>query len=449
MVTKASDSGDTSTLQALSARVDGFFPDLQKRRRDLHKYAESGWLEFRTSTLVAERLNELGYSLQLGREVIDADSRMGLPSEQVLQQHEQRALEQGAIARWMPHFSGGFTGIVATLQTGKPGPVIGYRVDMDALDLNEELNDEHRPWREGFASLNRGMMHACGHDGHTTIGLGLAQLLMEIRDQLCGTIKLIFQPAEEGTRGAKSMVAAGVVDDVDFFTAVHIGTGIPADHIVCGNDTFMATTKLDVTFTGVAAHAGGNPEQGRNALLAAAQATLGLHALPRHSAGSSRINVGVLQAGTGRNVVPSSATMKVETRGATNEVNEFIYQQALKVISGAAEMYQVKVETQLMGAAQSSKPTEAWVNYIHRQAEGLGLFDTIIDRQEGAAGSEDATYMMERVKSLGGQASYVIFGTDLSAGHHNEKFDFDERVMAQGIKTLAALAVNITSFKES
>jgi aminobenzoyl-glutamate utilization protein A len=146
--------------------------------------------------------------------------------------------------------------------------------------------------------------------------------------------------------------------------------------------------------------------------------------------------------------VPSSAMMKVETRGATNEVNEFIYQQALKVISGAAEMYQVQFETRLMGAAQSSTPTEPWVKYIHRQAEQLGLFEEIIDRQEGAAGSEDATYMMERVKSLGGQASYVIFGTDLSAGHHNEKFDFDEKVMTQGIKTLAALALNINSFKE-
>ncbi|MEG3134505.1 M20 family metallo-hydrolase [Rouxiella sp. T17] len=440
------EAGDKSSLQALNARVDQIFPALQQQRRDLHKYAESGWLEFRTSTLVADRLNELGYSLQLGREVIDADARMGLPSAEILQQQEQRALEQGAIARWMPHFSGGFTGIVATLATGKPGPVMGFRVDMDALDLNEQLNDQHRPHREGFASLNGGMMHACGHDGHTTIGLGLAQLLMEHRERLCGTVKLIFQPAEEGTRGAKSMVAAGVVDDVDFFTAIHIGTGVPANHIVCGNDTFMATTKLDVTFTGVAAHAGGNPEQGRNALLAAAQATLGLHALPRHSAGSSRINVGVLQAGTGRNVVPSSATMKVETRGATNEVNEFIYQQALKVISGAAEMYQVQVETHLMGAAQSSKPTAPWVHYIHQQAEKLGLFEEIIDRQEGAAGSEDATYMMERVKALGGQASYVIFGTDLSAGHHNEKFDFDEKVMTQGIKTLAALALNIGTY---
>lgn len=122
---------------------------------------------------------------------------------------------------------------------------------------------------------------------------------------------MIFQPAEEGTRGAKSMVEAGVVDDVDFFTAVHIGTGVPAGELVCGSDSFMATSKLDVTFRGVASHAGAKPEDGRNALLAAAQAALGLYAIPRHSEGSSRINVGVLQAGTGRNVIADRAFMKV------------------------------------------------------------------------------------------------------------------------------------------
>lgn len=430
----------------LAQHVARLSPQWRVMRRDLHKFAESGWLEFRTSTLVAEQLHQLGYHLTLGRDAIRAESRMGLPPESVLQAQEQRALEQGALPQWLPYFSGGFTGLVATLETGRPGPVIGYRVDMDALDLNEQLADDHRPFREGFASCNAGMMHACGHDGHTTIGLGLAQVLMAMREQLCGTIKIVFQPAEEGTRGGKSMADAGVVDDVDYFTAIHIGTGVPLGHVVCGNDTFMATTKLDVTYRGVAAHAGGRPEEGRNALLAAAQATLGLHAIPRHSAGSSRINVGVLQAGTGRNVVPSHASMKVETRGATNEVNEFAYQQALKVIEGAAMMQGVEVEIALMGAAQSSKPSPEWVAFIHRQAEQVQGLTQIIDSQTDAAGSEDATYLMERVKACGGLASYVVFGTELSAGHHNEKFDFDESVMDIAVTTLALLALNINEF---
>ncbi len=94
------------------------------------------------------------------------------------------------------------------------------------------------------ASCNAGMMHACGHDGHTAIGLGLAHVLKQYAAQLNGVIKLIFQPAEEGTRGARAMVAAGVVDDVDYFTAIHIGTGVPAGTVVCGGDNFMATTQI-------------------------------------------------------------------------------------------------------------------------------------------------------------------------------------------------------------
>lgn len=436
-------------MDTLSTLIAELSPQLQAWRRDFHRYAESGWFEFRTATLVAEQLDRLGYRLQLGREVIKADARMGLPSAEALLAQEQRAREQGALEKWLPYFSGGFAGIVATLETGRPGPTIAYRVDMDALDLDELLQSAHLPFREGFASCNSGMMHACGHDGHTAIGLGLAHVFKRLEAQLSGTIKLIFQPAEEGTRGAKSMVEAGVVDDVDFFTATHIGTGVPAGELVCGSDSFMATSKLDVTFRGTAAHAGAKPEDGRNALLAAAQATLGLYAIPRHSEGASRINVGVLQAGSGRNVIADRALMKVETRGATNEINEFVYQQALNVIQGAAQMHGVTCDIALMGAAQSSKPTQPWVEYIQRQAQGISELRSVVQRREQAAGSEDATYMMERVKAHGGQASYVIFGTELSAGHHNEKFDFNEQVMAVAVKTLATLALNLPSFGEA
>lgn len=434
-------------MKTLSDHVNALAPKLQSWRRDLHHFAESGWLEFRTATLVAEELHQLGYQLQLGREVIAADARMGLPDAETLKQQEARALSQGALPQWLSHFSGGFCGIVATLDTGRPGPVMGFRVDMDALDLHESQASDHLPQREGFASCNPGMMHACAHDGHTAIGLGVATVLMAMKEQLSGTIKLIFQPAEEGVRGAKAMTEAGIVDDVDLFTAIHLGTGIPAGELVCGNDSFLATTKLDVHFTGVGAHAGGKPEEGRNALLAAAQATLGLHGLPQHSGGVARVNVGVLQAGTGRNVVADSALMKVETRGVSNQVNDDIYQQALRIIAGAAAMYGVEYQVKLVGAARSCTPTQPWVEFVHQQAVALGEFSSVIDRTDQAAGSEDATYMMERVKQRGGQATYVIFGCDLAAGHHNARFDFNEQVMATAVKTLATLALNQATFR--
>lgn len=431
----------------LNNAVENITDQLQTWRRDFHQYAESGWFEFRTATLVADELNRLGYQLQLGKDVIDADSRMGLPSSTQLADQEKRAITQGALIEWLPHFSGGFTGIVATLDTGKAGPTLAFRVDMDALDLNEELTDQHRPHAEGFSSCNPKMMHACGHDGHTAIGLGLARILKQYQSQLAGRIKIIFQPAEEGTRGAKSMAEAGVVDDVDFFVAIHIGTGVPKGELVCGSNSFLATTKFDVTYHGKAAHSGAKPEEGKNALIAAAQATLGLYGIPRHSQGSSRINVGVLNAGIGRNVIPDHALMKIETRGETNEINEFMYQQAINIIEGAAKMQNIKADIKLMGAAQSSHSSPQWVDFIARLAQNkIPELTSVVKNRPEAAGSEDATYFMERTKTLGGQATYMIFGTELSAGHHNERFDFDENVMAVAVKTLATIALSLPEF---
>ncbi|MDS7876843.1 M20 family metallo-hydrolase [Klebsiella pasteurii] len=421
--------------------INQLAPKMTEWRRDFHLHAESGWLEFRTASKVAEILDDLGYQLALGRDVIDADSRMGLPDEETLRQAFQRARAQGAPERWLPAFEGGFAGVVATLDTGRPGPTLAFRVDMDALDLNELHDDCHRPHRDRFASCNDGMMHACGHDGHTAIGLGLAHVLKEYAAQLNGTIKLIFQPAEEGTRGARAMVAAGVLDDVDYFTAIHIGTGVPSGTVVCGGDNFMATTKFDVLFSGVAAHAGGKPEDGRNALLAAAQAALALHAIAPHSAGASRVNVGVMQAGTGRNVIPSSARLKVETRGETDVINQYVFERAKQAIAGAATMYEARYQLQLMGAATSSAPSPAWVDYLRQQTAQVPGVKQAVDRIAAPAGSEDATLMMARVQERGGLASYMIFGTELSAGHHNEKFDFDENVMTLAVATLARVAL--------
>lgn len=415
-------------------------------RRDFHKYAESGWFEFRTASIVAEELDQLGYQLQLGQHVFDAHERMGLPTKAQLLEQLERAKQQGAISRWLPYFAEGFTGIVATLDSGRPGPTLGFRFDMDALDLDETDDLKHRPNHDAFASVNPHMMHACGHDGHTAIGLGLAHLLKQLQSHWSGRVKIIFQPAEEGTRGAKSMANAGVVDDIDYFTAIHLGTGVPPQTLVCGCNAFMATSKLDITFHGCAAHAGGKPEEGRNALLAAAQATLALHAINRHSEGASRVNVGVLQAGTGRNVIAPHAYLKLETRGQTNSINDYLKTQAEQIIQGIATMYGVESSIEQVGAAQSSQCSPQWIAFIHKQAQQTGCFKHIENQTDQSAGSEDATYFMQRVKENGGLASYAIFGTQLSAGHHNEYFDFDESVMTSALQTLAGLVLNIQQF---
>lgn len=405
-------------------------------RRDFHRYPETGFLEMRTASIVASILDELGFQLEMGKEVMSPGYCMGKPSKEDTEAHVLWALENGAKKEYIKPFSEGYTGIVATMDTKKEGPTIAFRVDMDALPIHESQEDSHFPQKEGFRSTLPDKMHACGHDAHTAIGLGLASLIAENKDSLKGKIKLIFQPAEEGTRGARSMAEAKVVDDVDYFIATHVGTGIPDGHFVASKNGFLATSKLDITFKGVASHAGGNPEQGKNALLAAASAALNIYAIPRHSEGATRINVGELHAGSGRNIIADRAVLKVETRGENTKINEYVKAQAEAVIAGSAQMYGVDYEIQTVGEAVSVQGSAGLAAVLQACAEESPLIKESVLEDNSPAGSEDATFFMERVQQNGGQATYCIFGTKLAAGHHNEKFDINESTMLAAVKVL-------------
>lgn len=405
-------------------------------RRDFHRYPEAGFLEMRTASIVASILDELGFQLDMGKQVMSEDHCMGKPNKEETEAHFRWALENGAKKKYIEPFSEGYTGIVATMDTEKEGPTIAFRVDMDALPINESKEDSHFPQKEGFRSTVPNTMHACGHDAHTTIGLGLATLIAENKDSLKGKIKLIFQPAEEGTRGARSMTEAKVVDDVDYFIVTHVGTGVPDGHFVASKNGFLATSKLDVTFKGVASHAGGNPEQGKNALLAAASAALNIYAIPRHSEGATRINVGELHAGSGRNIIADRAFLKVETRGENTEINEYVKGQAEAVIAGSAQMYGVDYEIETVGEAISVKGSAELAAVLHACAEESPYIKASTLEDNSPAGSEDATFYMERVQQNGGQATYCVFGTELAAGHHNEKFDINESTMLSAVKVL-------------
>ncbi len=412
-------------------------------RRDLHKHAEAAWTEFRTASIVAGKLQQLGFEVQVGDHVVDGPSMMGVPSEAELLRHAERAVGQGADKTWVDRMQGGKTGVVGVMRFGRPGPTVALRVDMDANDLVETDDSKHRPAREGFASVNRAAMHACGHDGHTAMGLGVAEILAGCRDKLAGTLKLIFQPAEEGVRGAKAMTARGVVDDADYIIGAHLGVNLrKTGQVACRTEGFLATTKFDAVFTGVPAHAGAAPETGRNAILAAATAILNLHAIPRHSEGASRVNVGVVQGGTGRNVVPAHALIKVETRGETTRINEYVYAEAVRIVEAAAAMQGVKVAMQLMGGAAGCLNDAALVERIEAVAKRQKLFSEFLPAGN-IGGSEDCTYFMERVQQRGGQAAFVMIGTELMAGHHDCFFDFNEEALVPGAALLAGAAADL------
>ena len=412
-------------------------------RRDFHKHAEVAWSEFRTAAYVAQTLTDLGYQVSTGIDVHDEASMMGLPSKAELEKQMQRAIDQGADKVWVDKMVGGKTGVVGVMKFAKPGPTVALRVDMDANDLSEATEEKHRPFREGFASVNKGAMHACGHDGHTSIGLAVAEVLAGLKDELAGTIKLIFQPAEEGVRGAKAMMAKGVVDDVNYVVGMHLGVNLrKTGQVACRTEGFLATTKVDATFTGVPAHAGAAPETGKNAILAACTATLNLHAISRHSQGISRVNVGVIQGGSGRNVIPANSVIKVETRGVNSEINEYIYNEAVRIIEAAAMMQGCSVKMELMGGAAGCGNDDELVERIRKVAERQKLLPDILP-SGNIGGSEDCAYFMERVQKNGGQAAFVMIGTELAAGHHDGFFDFNEDAFVPAIALMSGAAVDL------
>lgn len=412
-------------------------------RRDFHKYPESGFTEFRTVARIVEYLRELGLDVKYGSEVINTSAVLGIPDETTIEKARLRAISEGADEQLVRTVENGATAVVATIYgTGGNGnATVAFRFDIDSNELVESESVDHLPYAQGFASLHYGFAHACAHDGHIAIGLTLAKVLSENTDSFSGKIKLIFQPAEEGVRGADAMVAAGVVDDVDFFISGHIGIAAQSTGtLYASTENFLCATKYDAEFFGTSTHAGLKPEEGKNALLAAAQAALSLHAISRHSAGASRINVGVISGGSGRNVIPSYARIQFETRGINSTVNSFMKKRAETVVTSAALMYDVESTLNCVGNAESFEPDSEFGEEIAEFAKATGIFPDV--RNVGSMNaSEDCTSFMNRVISRGGKATYMMFGSDLASQHHTPEFDFDENVLPDAVTLLALLAI--------
>lgn len=412
-------------------------------RRDFHRYPESGWTEFRTTARIIEELEKLGLTVRYGPAIHVKEKMLGLPKPEILEACFQRAKEESSRGELIDTMRGGYTGCIALIEGALPGPTIGIRVDIDCNDVQETTDKTHFPNVEGFASVHQNCMHACGHDGHAAIGLGVAKLLTSYRDQLRGKVLLVFQPGEEGLRGAASLTAAGHFTSCDYFFSGHIGLhDLAVGTVVAGSHGILSSSKFDVSFAGVSSHAGASPELGRNAIAAAASAVLNMLAIPRHHAGPSFINVGTFHGGSGRNVIPAHAELTVETRGGTSEINRYMEDAALRVCKAAAEMYGCTMSTCFMGAADSlecDKPLIARARKILERVDGV---DTVLDDAD-FGGSEDVATIMSNVQAHGGQATQMIFCVPLIAPHHNSHFDFDERVMGIASRCFATLALEI------
>lgn len=404
-------------------------------RRDLHRYPEAAWKEFRTTSLIARHLEASGYSLLLGESLLAAPFVMG--REVDVAAEKARALHQGGDPAWLERM-GDLTGVMGLLETGRPGPTLAFRFDIDAVEVSESDDPHHPPVRDGFCSQNPGWMHACGHDGHTAIGLALATRLMQHKAQLCGRIKLLFQPAEEGCRGGKAMASGGALDDVDALLCLHLGIHADSGELVLNPTDFLCSTKFDVHFFGTPAHAGLEPNAGTNALAAACSATTALFGIPRHRDGMTRINIGTLQGGSGRNVIAEHALLCGETRGAAPHLNDYMFGQVQRIVEGTALAYGVTYRIIKQGEAQGLANSPELLSELAPLARDEGL-EVVPTRRFGA--SEDAGFLMERVQRAGGQAAYLVLGATLAAPHHHNAFDFDEGVLVQAVNLLERWAL--------
>lgn len=230
------------------------------------------------------------------------------------------------------------------------------------------------------------------------------------------------------------MVAAGVVSDVDWLVCSHVGVTVKqVGQIACGAAGLLATTKYRVRFNGKKAHAGLEPHKGRYALLAAATATLQLHALPRHGDGETRVNVGTLSAGTAMNVVAADAEMKFEVRGATTEINRYMATEAERVITAAAAMFEVDVRIDILAEAAGIACDVELRSVVRAAAEATPRVTEVFDVLP-VSGSDDATLLMDAVQKRGGRATYALIGSPTPAGHHQDRFDIDDAAMSVGVE---------------
>lgn len=414
-------------------------------RRELHQYAEQSWHEVRTSARIAEELSKMGYEPLVGDDAVCPDiiSSMVRPTEEERKSDMLRAVDQGADADWVKK-TGGIPGVVAVLDTGKPGPVVAFRADIDALPYCEKTETGDAAEKYGYKSVNEAV-HACGHDGHTAIVLGLADRLISERESLKGKIKFLFQPAEEAYFGAESIVEKGHLDDVDVLVTMHIALSgdnkpLPSGTLALGCDDFLSYRRMDVEFIGRAAHPCGAAQEGRNAILAACAATLGIHSIAPHEDGLFRVNVGLISGGIAINTIAPDATICLEYRGETEAIETYAAQRVDNILKGTAEMYGCQLKITDYGSTVTAKSDRSLMELIRETAVEEGLFTEKIFEIGNVGGSDDATVMMRRVQSHGGVATYMGIGADTTHPLHNEAFDFDEASLEEAI----LLCENIT-----
>ena len=378
-------TGTLSALHALSAEFTAL-------RRDIHRHPELGYQEFRTSELVAQRLASWGYRVTRGL---------------------------------------GGTGVVGQLVRGQGGKRLGLRADMDALPIQEATGLPH-------ASSHAGLMHACGHDGHTAMLLAAAKHLAE-HGQFDGTLNLIFQPAEEGLGGAKKMMEDGLFGQFpcDAIFAMHNMPGFPRGQLLLREGATMASSEnITITLQGQGGH-GAMPHVAIDPVVAGAAIVMGLQTIvarnvpPLHMA---VITVGAFQAGEANNVIPQTATLKLSVRSLDRAVRQLLNRRIRELVEAQAHSYGCQATVDFQGGYPVLVNTQPETEFARQVALELLGADQVVLQTAPLTGSEDFAFMLEQVP---GSYLFIGNGDAASGGHgacmvHNPNYDFDDGNIAIG-----------------
>ena len=386
----------STLLSAMHARAGAF----TALRRDIHQHPEIGFKEFRTSDLVAERLQRLGYEVTRGL---------------------------------------GGTGVVGQLKRGSGTRRLGLRADMDALPIHETTG---LPYASNYA----GMMHACGHDGHTAILLAAAEYLATSAT-FDGTLNLIFQPAEESLGGARKMMEDGLFDrfPCDAIFAMHNMPGFRQGQLLLREGSAMASSEnILVHIEGKGGH-GAMPHLSADPVVAGASIVMALQTIVSRNVPPLQmavITVGSFQSGVANNVIPQTATLKLSVRALDRSVQELLRTRIVEIVELQAQSYGVTAQVEFLPGYPVLVNTAAETELAREVAIALVGADNVVLQTEPLSGSEDFAYMLEEVP---GSYLFVGNGDAANGGHgacmvHNPNYDFEDRNIPVG----AAFWVQLT-----
>ncbi|OJU87096.1 MAG: amidohydrolase [Burkholderiales bacterium 66-5] len=378
---------NTSTarkLQHMQALADEFIGI----RRRIHQHPELAFEEHETSQLVAERLQAWGYQVERGL---------------------------------------GGTGVVAQLQRGNGGKRLGLRADMDALPIVEATGLP-------YASRHTGVMHACGHDGHTAMLLAAARQLAH-SGQFSGTLNLIFQPAEEGGGGALRMIEEGLFRKYpcDAVFAMHNGPGVPQGRLVFRDGPMMASSDyVTITLHGRGGH-GAEPHRAADPIVAASSVVMALQTIVSRNANPMEmalITVGALHAGQANNVIPQTAVLELTVRALTREMRELLERRIKALVAAQADSFDVRAEIDYRRGYSVLVNTPAETEFAREVATELLGADKVDRHGPALPASEDFSFMLEQVPGC-----YLIIGNGDGEGGcsvHNPGYDFNDDNIAIG-----------------